>query len=403
MWRIPLAYWGGVDDYTVVCTGDEWFGNLWDYFGQPAQPVDVSVTADSCDVGGCYIPADFAGGSTFTFIAINGGRFVGEGGNGGDGGDDLGASATAGGHGTNGGAAISSEGFNVDVDIDDGYMFGGGGGGAGGAGADNGASSEPGGGGGGGQGFSGGSGGTRGSGIGVPLAKDGVDGSNGGPGAGGGGGGTVTIPDGGAGGVWGSAGVRGYHDSRFVRSGIPGRSGNAFAPISGAPTITYTGAKTEATLRSEARILGETDGFVVLHGFVTIDESSMSPFDLEYQFQSTGVLAEFSSISGSVSINGYWFRDTLGGITRSNFPGGATYEILADSGTRNGDPWDSTLPSDDTFYALSSTRDVGYSASGSEFLDGSQMFVIRRAIASGGVSGSTLVMGYYHMELEDGS
>jgi hypothetical protein len=407
MWRKPLSLVAGVQQQSFEFTSDEWIGDLYVYMGSPAFPVNVTITANNCDVGGIYIPADFSGGSTFQLIAINSGRFIGAGGNGGDGGDDLGASAENGGNGTAGGHAVSSEGFVVDIDVDDGYLLGGGGGGGGASGRDLGASADAGGGGGGGIGFvgQGGLGGTGGSGS-VPAAQNGTNGSQVNHGSGGAGGGTsIGTAVGGDGGDWGEGGRIGYDDvgSLFVgRAGIGGNGGNAFAPISGAAAVNFNGSLTEAQLRSQTRVMGETEGFVTAHIYTAAFGSSMMTFTLGWEWNGPSVpgsLERLNSLSGSITLNNYWWRDALDTSNRNNVTQ-ANYEIRQIPATRIG-TWDADFGgTEGNWFALSSV--AGLSITDSAFRDVRQAIEIRRTVASGG-SGESIAQGHYAVSMEDGS
>jgi len=391
MWRIPLSLIAGGTQQAFTITSDELIGNLWVWMGSPSVPVNVTLTIDNADVGNIYVPADFTAGSTFQITCINGGRVLGLGGDGGVGGNDTGATGTAGGGGDDGGAAISSEGWTINVDVDNGFLFGGGSGGGGGGAADRGATADAGGGGGGGQGWTGGTGGTGGTGS-TPSAENGVNGLRSASGAGGGGGGvTAPFPDGGAGGNWGEAGVRGYHDSEQLRAGVAGIAGNAFLPVSGAAAINYNGSLTEAQLRSTGRLKGETEGLIVLHPFrnAFAFHPSTSAI-LGWQWENDGQLEKLDGIDGSVFQDGYFWRDTLNGIGIANFDN-TIYEIIQDSATREG-TWDAQFPTEDTYYALSTDRTLSFTTAINQ--ETSQMVRIRRTAAAGG-DGGDLAMGYY--------
>lgn len=263
MWRIPAPLIAGQQNtFIETFTADELIGNLYTYLGSPTGAVSVIWTIDGCDLGEINIPNNFGVGSTFSFTCINNGRILGVGGNGGRGGDDFGSTGEAGLPGVAGGYAIRSDGWAVDVNIDDGFLFGGGGGGGGGAYEDTGTGGDAGGGGGGGQGYNGGAGGAAGVNIGLAPASNGAAGTRSSNGSGGLQGGLSNPQSGGAGGKFGSGGGAGKTSdiiSSFgigpYRGGIGGRAGYAFQPLSGG-SINYNGAKSEATLRSEGRIKG---------------------------------------------------------------------------------------------------------------------------------------------------
>lgn len=246
-------------------TSDTYIGDLWALCGSPAGQQVVSITADNCDLGEVIITADWANGTTFQFNVVNGGRIIGLGGDGGAGGDDNGTWGTKGLNGTDGTAAFSSVGFNININLDNGYLLGGGGGGGGGSSFDSipvgpGGYVDPGCGGGGGSGFYITNGGAAGSPTGTPIGTYGQNGGSGGGGAGGVPGGGDATTQGGAGGNWGASGEPGYNDdmgSMLRYGGVGGKPGNAFDGTNGA-TLTYNGSKSEATLRSERRLHGQT-------------------------------------------------------------------------------------------------------------------------------------------------
>lgn len=395
MWRIPVPLIAGSGETLLNFTADEWVGDLWSYLGSPALPVDVVITADGADVGGIYISANFAAGSTFQCTAINGGRFIGKGGDGGVGGSDLGASTSSAGDGTAGGHAIASEGFDVDLDIDDGFLLGGGGGGGGASGVDLGATADAGGGGGGGIGFTGegGAAGSGGTGS-TPPAGNGIAGSSTAAGGGGAGGGTSAgTAIGGAGGDWGESGSLGYHDGANVgRAGTGGIAGNAFAPVLGTPTLNYTGSLTEANLRAAGRLKGETEGQIILHpsrlSFLTSATSATLGFDWELD----GELNLVKTGGGGIEL-GYYWRDNINATgSEVNFTN-TNYEILRDSGTRTG-TWDTTtnFATEDSWLALTTTKTLTITSTALK--EAEQVIMIRRTTASGG-SGNPLAMGFY--------
>lgn len=399
MWRIPAPLIAGSGETLLYFNTDEWIGDLWTYLGSPALPVDVVITADGADVGGIYISANFSVGSTFTCIAENNGRFIGAGGDGGDGGDDNGAILGAAGDGTDGGHAIASEGFDVDIDIDNGFLLGGGGGGGGGAGVDFGATTDAGGGGGGGIGFTGegGAAGLGGSGS-TPSAGNGTAGTSIAAGAGGAGGGvSAGTAIGGAGGAYGDAGSRGYHEGDGnLRAGTGGHAGNAFSPVSGTATLNYIGSLTEANLRAAGQLLGETVGLIRLHALRTDFVTSAGSATLGFRWQSDG---ELEKVSNSSIQSGYYWRDTenITGL-ESNFVN-TNFEILRDSVTRT-NTWDATtnFATEDVWTALTGSPLLTITSTG--FKDAEQMVQIRRTVASGG-SGNPLAMGFYGANKED--
>jgi len=353
MWKKPLSLFGGGGAFTIDFTSDTYIGDLWVYLGSPSEPVEVTLIADDADVAEIIITTDFAAGSTFQFTAINSGRFIGTGGAGGSGGDDNGATGTHGNAGGSGGHAIQSDTFDVSIDVDNGFLFGGGGGGGGGSYNDTGAGGTPGGGGGGGVGWGDASGGAAGSPTGSPLGAAGSAGSQLAIGNGGNGG-TAATNDGGDGGDWGYAGIYGQFanpsTNRFGinqqgNGGAGGDGGSSFAPTNGA-SATFSGAKSEATLRSEGRIKGETDGKLVLFSEISETGFTMTATSDEVGFilLSTGVFRRQHS-GGDVDYSTAWW------VGNSFTPG--NYFVFAPSNTEGGSPgWTVDPGASDTWYDL---------------------------------------------------
>lgn len=373
VWTFPPALIAGGGSANLYFTEDTLVGDLWVYLGQPSEELEVVVVADNCDVGGIFIPSSFNGGCTFTFTAVNGGRFLGEGGDGGDGGDDQGTTGTPGNRGSAGGHAIQSSGFAVSIDVDDGYLLGGGGGGGGGSFHDLGTTGTPGGGGGGGQGFGTSLGGSAGTPISVPVADDGANGGPSSPGAGGEGG-TTGTNDGGIGGTFGYAGGYGDFASPGVYflsaspgpgcGGAGGNGGNAFYGTNGA-VATFSGAKSEATLRSENRILGETTGRLVIvdHQVTTFHVGSPSTTAAGWSWlNDVGGTLRRKSGANLTNYTQYWY-DHFDDITASD------YEVRYVSGTVGGiggaSAWDLTFGVADTWYGLGSIRTMEINATDS--------------------------------------
>jgi len=364
MWNNSLGLFAGGGEVTIVCDSDTLVGDLYSFIGNPSSAVDVLFTADGCDVGNIIITLDFAALSTFTFIAVNGGRFIGLGGDGGGGGDDLGISGTVGSPGVVGGHAIESNTFDVSIDIDDGFLLGGGGGGGGGSwwiGAQ-----TPGGGGGGGAGFLPTTGGIAGTGS--PAATAGGDGNNLGPGASGNGGSGPTN-GGGIGGDFGLGGITGgtVALSTGLRGGQGGRAGNAFRGTGGA-AISFDGTGTESVLRLASRLRGETE--FLLNVRLRVIHASVSGMSTHgWQFGSTGQLSSIYDGTPSgfasdwmlppfASGNGdnYWVRGS-----------GVLGQKLS--------TWDTGLV-DGTWYQLTSTRSWTFSKD--QFWTAGQLFEIQR-------------------------
>lgn len=281
MWRIPSPLFSGAQgNFVETFTTDELIGDLFTYLGSPSGVATVNWTIDGADLGNIIISNSFAPGSTFTFTCISGGRILGLGGNGGRGGDDFGTTGEAGFPGSAGGPALSSNGFTVDVDIDDGFLLGGGGGGGGGS-FDPG-NDDSGGGGGGGQGWNGGTGGAAGASIGLAPSTAGQAGTRSAPGTGGLQGGLSNPNSGGNGGKFGSGGQTGITWDNVTpngvgpyRGGIGGRAGHAFSPSGGA-ALNLTGMKSEATLRSEGRIKGMVTSIIPAYGPISNESANVS-------------------------------------------------------------------------------------------------------------------------------
>jgi hypothetical protein len=381
MWRIPLSLFGGSGNFIIEFLADEYIGDLFTYLGSPSDPVEVVITANTADVAAISINGNFAAGSTFEFIGINGGRFIGTGGAGGKGGDDHGTFGTGGLDGGWGGSAIScSHPYPVDVDVDGGYLLGGGGGGGGGSFNDTGSDGTPGGGGGGGAGWGDAAGGAAGDPIGGPIADAGIGGTQLALGTGGAGG-TSGTNDGGTGSIYGFAGR--YGDSAAPNTtflgnrgpgqgGAGGNAGSAFFASNGA-VMTLTGAKSEATLRGEKRIQGETTGRMTLFS-QSVDEFILGSGTegVGYIFKSDGFIERDSS---SPQVDVPWIEGT------SFVP--ADYELRTIAGTGN-DNWDSEAVAEDpvipgwvNLVVINANRQWSISATNS-FQKANHNFEIRR-------------------------
>jgi hypothetical protein len=337
MWRAPLSLFGGSGEFTIEFLMDIYIGDLFTYLGSPSAPVEVVMTANAIDVAEIIINGNFAAGSTFEFIGINGGRFIGTGGAGGKGGNDNGADGTGGLDGVDGGHAIAcSHPYTVDVDVDDGFLLGGGGGGGGGSFNDLGAAGTPGGGGGGGQGWGDALGGEAGNPTGSPVAAAGQDGTQTTFGAGGAGG-TSGTNDGGAASVYGFAGQFGMMTNPTLtfqatrgpgQGGAAGNAGSAFY-ASNSCVMTLSGVKTETVLRSENRMQGETTGRMAIFS-QAVDHFILGSGTeaIGYTFKIDGTI-ERDSAGGTSLVD--WFEGT------SLVP--EDYEMRTIAGTGN-DNWD---------------------------------------------------------------
>lgn len=258
-WDLALTMLAGsreVLTHTISANQQDY--DLFAAVGSPTGPVELYLTLNSGIIVDT-MTGTFPAGSTIIFTSL--GTVRGRGGNGGAGGLAEGGSAgPASGPGIAGGdgaAAITWPGVELIIDMDDGNAWGGGGAGGGGGGAATLANDdEPGHGGGGGQGWEATTGGLAGSGL-YGTADPGAAGGSTAPGAGGGphasGGGK-----GGTGGAWGtnasnSGAGRGDWES-WKSGGAAGAGGQSILAVGG--TVTFNGAKSEATLVSDGRLKG---------------------------------------------------------------------------------------------------------------------------------------------------
>lgn len=366
MWTIPPPFMSGsANASSALITSDTYVGDLFTFLGSPAGRQDVTITVDNADAGEIIISTAWTAGSTFTFIAQNGGRFLGVGGAGATGGGDIGATGTSAGNGGDGGSAILNLGsYAVSIDIDDGYLYGGGGGGGGGSYTDTGAGGDAGGGGGGGQGFNGASneyggvGGLGGVQIGVPPPGPGTDGSITMPGTGGlGGGVTIGTSDGGNGGSWGLGGYSGRSSNilsgignlaQFLyNGGLGGRSGDAYR---GTTAATLIGASSETTLRSNNRMYGDFGpDYITLPFALTSALEAAVLEDSGHSFLSTGATLEINTTTTPVASTSYYLTGGTGT--------GANIEVRARGLTGDTDgTWTQTGAVDGTWVDISTLR-----------------------------------------------
>jgi hypothetical protein len=382
VWNGQLGFIGAGES-TLLCSQDTFIGDYFAFVGSPSIPQLWHLIVDGCDVAAIFIGTSFPAGTTFKFTCINDGRIIGLGGNGGNGGDDNGVfgtppgfnGGTAGFDGIDGGHAISSWGFDIDVDIDDGYLLGGGGGGGGGSFWSDGTpptfNGHPGGGGGGGAGYSITSAGHGGAPSGVPLAQDG---GNGGPtGRGFGGlGGNPTYGFGGNGGGFGMGGNSGGSGNAIMfawgflwTGGKGGLAGSAFDALNDA-SITFTGAKTEAILRADLRLMGEIDFHINLYGIYSQGTSVNSPGLMTLTFGADGELSFDANGFTPPDVGQEWQQTVypFGGPSRAAHAAGNgdDYQIRAsalteDTGGFGSNPtWDSSPGVDGTWYPLTMDR-----------------------------------------------
>lgn len=249
--------------------------NLYTALGSPSQPsiVEFLITSNA-DVKNCNL-GNWATGTVINMTINNNGRIMGRGGNGGSGGETIPYGNNEnqgqdGNPGLDGGIALRiPTNIVVNLDMDDGFIYGGGGGGGGGGGTggtDGNPNHNGGGGGGGGQGWDvtpGGAGGFE-----SPSVRPGDAGTNGtqaGPGIGGNSGRLNQVPLepdpnglGGDGGLWGLVGDDGADCFQFVPipaafNNNPGGDGGAAGPsIDGVTaTVNYVGALSEGQLTAD--------------------------------------------------------------------------------------------------------------------------------------------------------
>jgi hypothetical protein len=381
MWNVPLALFNSESYIDIYCTLDTLIGDLYAFLGSPSTPNNYNIIVDGCALGDVNITGSFPVGTTFQFTCINDGSIDGLGGDGGQGGgliSEFVPNQTAA-PGANGSHAISSNTFDVGINIDNGYLRGGGGGGGGGGGLPSPATS-PGGGGGAGAGFSITAGGLPGLPLTYPPATAGGNGGNLGPGVGGvGGGGSGTGADGGAGGNWGSGGTLGDSgDPAFTSflgnflqwwgGGAGGGSGNAFyASANNLATVTFNGSKSEATLRAESRLLGETEMRIMLPPLlatrVSIETAHTNPTNgVGYTFLNDGSATEWSGFAGIRSWQLVAGEFTLGGSIPHAAGNGDNYLVRASARANTSidsifaEPWDNTAGAAGTWIPLTSDQ-----------------------------------------------
>ena len=411
MWRIPLSLIAGQGQIDVSITSDTLVGDLYTFLGSPPGQVDVVVTVDAAMAGNIVITTDFATGSTFTVNVINGGMVVGLGGNGGGGGITYGTTGEAGQRGFDGGPAIESA-YDIDLDIDNGFLFGGGGGGGGGSFAVDGTVGVAGGGGGGGRGFSTTAGGLPGdNGTPVPASQGGQGGPSGfGIGGAPSGTGLLNLMLGGNGGDWGSAGVSGTSSdllgaggTLFYSGGIGGKAGEAFKSNAGA-TVTYTGAKTEATLRTEGRIYGETDPerIDLLRFFqgeisTTTSAVAMTLATTGFRFDSNGNLVFLDSFNGNTVNTDQWLSATAVGR-------GADYDIRVRAFTPSEDQsgvWDTFPGTQGNWFNLASNREYSFATTTSPTYVASLIEIRRSDLPAGAPDANHLQSAFFIARRDD--
>jgi hypothetical protein len=249
-WDVPLSMFSSRISLTLVIDTNQTDLNLHTFAGSPSAAADVSVhVLPGVDIRTMTV-GGWAAGTNINLL--HEGFIRGRGGNGGSGGlaDGSGPAAMAGQPGGSGGWGLFLvAGITLNLNMDNGYIWGGGGGGGGGGGSANLGNDSPGGGGGGGQGWNTSLGGAPGEGA-YSTANPGGAGGPTGPGAGG-------SARGGAGGLWGAVGVQG---STGAGNAVdrPGGAGGAAgrAIVLNGSSYTLTGVKTLANLQGEARIIG---------------------------------------------------------------------------------------------------------------------------------------------------
>jgi len=251
-WSIPIAILTNRLNFTDTFSSNQQELNLWDYFGNPSDPSDVSVTFSSSLFIDTLFIGNFAPGSIITIGVGSNTTFRGRGGSGGNGGESffegllgqcVGFGAQSGGAGS-ASIILPGTGITVNIDLDSAFSWGGGGGGGGGA-AQYGVTCNQGGGGGGAQGWD-----VNAGGFSYAPATSGGSGNSAGPGTGGSpSGGTAGA--GGDGGAWGTAG-----DTGLGVGGAIGGVGGRAIQVPASDTLVLSGAKNQATLESEGRLLG---------------------------------------------------------------------------------------------------------------------------------------------------
>lgn len=227
-WSMPIALLSDRLNFDKVYNTPQVDLDIYADFGSPGIPSDVSVAFDGT-TGDTITLGAWPVGSIIKITLQNGAQLRGRGGGGGIGGVSFFDTfialdvTTPGLPGIRGFPALAMGPTNVilNLDADDGFIFGGGGGGGGGGGSASGGGA--GGGGGGGQGHAATAGGA--GGLGNPAGTAGTAGGAGGPGTGG-----LLFADGGDGASWGARGETG-DPGTFVNGGALGLAGNAIELI----------------------------------------------------------------------------------------------------------------------------------------------------------------------------
>lgn len=273
-WNLLIPLLSDTPGLSFTINTDQQDFNLYTTLGSPSQPsiVEFLITSNA-DVKTITL-GNWPTGTVINMTLDNNARIMGRGGSGGNGGETIPYGNNEnegqdGNPGTLGPIALSiPTNITVNLDMDDGFIYGGGGGGGGGGGTggtDGNPNHNGGGGGGGGQGWdivSGGAGGFE-----SPSVRPGDAGTNGtqaGPGVGGNSGRLNQVPLepspnglGGDGGTWGIAGVAGDDCFQFNPlpgfNNNPGGAGGAAGPsIDGVTaTVNFVGAKSEVTLTTD--------------------------------------------------------------------------------------------------------------------------------------------------------
>lgn len=358
MWRIPGPLIAGTQAFDQTFTVNTLIGDLYAFLGAPAGPAQVTFIIDGASLGDIRITSDFFPGSSFDFTCINGGQVVGLGGDGGDGADSFGSTGGQPGDGTDGSHAIDTV-FAVSLDVDDGFLFGGGGGGGGGAYINLGLTGVGGGGGGGGRGFQTSNGGLGGSQPASPPGQDGTSGDLSTIGLGGSGGTPSFANVGGDGGQFGSAGGVGYSSDIYTgatnktyryNGGTAGTSGNAYFFTGASAGLTLSGAKSEATLRSEGRIKGEVADWKVDLPFERIHtQTDSGTLTVGFQFNNDGRLILLNDLGGDADDTGFWNTENNQGASF-----GDDYEVRIAAWQEG--TWDAEAAAIGTWSALTADR-----------------------------------------------
>jgi hypothetical protein len=160
---------------------------------------------------------------------------------------------------------------------------------------------------------------------------------------------------------------------------VGGRGGQAFSQNGGAPT--FNGVKSEATLRSESRIKGDTEFTAVSLGVFAITEDSVFASSTHgWRFNNNGNLLEINSDKGNTTFTTSWTQRTLTDV-------GDNYEIrqrgLAGD---DGFTWDASPGAAGTWFSLSLNREWTITQANPNFDKALSLIEIRRTDLPAGSS-----------------